>query len=529
MENCVSRRKFFQGAGALAGMATFGALSAIPASDKAFANTSEEVENVSLADTEIAEVVDCDVVICGTGTAGTCAALRASELGLKTVVLESAGVPGGSSRYAEGVFGIGDRMTEADETFEATPLDIITNATNYAHFGSNGPVLRTFIMNAGDTINWLLDHDVPFTRLLSLGGSPATWHAFDEGMLIGENLIDPLLAKAVDNGADVRFNTAAKELIVADNKAAGIYAVDESGNTIQINAPAVLLCTGGFSNNKEMFEKYVNIDFDRVMSNGTPGHDGDGINMGISAGASLHLPSAVMFCGGRVRDTESWYAPVNLALYRQYNVRVNENGSRYWNEARVGDFTAHGNSLLGQRKNISIIDQAYLDILMNEGLFYGTATMGYPTGAPVPILQEELEKNPNVVIVDTIEEIAEAFDIDTEGLVAEIDRYNGFCENGEDLDYGKPAEFLQPVSTPPYYAAELVPTYFTTVGGLKVNPHMEVVDDAGKPIVGLYACGSDAGGVYGHCYDVSAATGSQQGWAATSGRLAIEHVAETLI
>ena len=54
-------------------------------------------------------------------------------------------------------------------------------------------------------------------------------------------------------------------------------------------------------------------------------------------------------------------------------------------------------------------------------------------------------------------------------------------------------------------------------------------DEDGAAIAGLYACGSDAGGVYGHCYDVSAASGSQQGWAATSARLAIEHAAATYL
>lgn len=525
----ITRRNFLSGTAAAAvGMVAMGSLAACSPAAPAPDSPSEEAEATSLANTSIAETLDCDVLICGTGTAGTCAALRASELGLKVIAFENMNVPGGSSRYAEGLFGVGDRLCQELGT-TTTPQEIFDTAANYAHFGSNGPVLHQFVNSAGDTIDWLMDHEINFSRLLALGGSPAVWHAFEEGMLVGENLIDPLVAKAEEAGVEVRYNVAAKELIMEDGKVAGAYAVDTKGSTIQVNAPVVLLCTGGYSNNEEMFEKFVNVDFDRVMCNGTPGHDGDGINMGLSVGAALHLPGAVMFCGGRVRDTDTWYAPVNMAMYRQYNMRVNENGSRYWNEARVGDFTAHGNSLMGQCKNVSIIDQAYLDILMNEGLFYGTATMGYPTGAPVPILQEELEKNANVVIADTIDEIAEAFEIDPSALKAEVEKYNGYCETGEDLDYGKPAKYLQPVATPPFYAAELIPTYFTTVGGLKVNPSMQVVSEDGAPILGLYACGSDAGGVYGHCYDVSAATGSQQGWAATSGRLAAEHAAQVYL
>lgn len=512
----ISRKSFIEGA-----VASAAALSAMPL---VAASADEEVP-ASLASQISGDAVEVDVVVCGTGTAGTCAALRGAELGLNVAVLEANAFVGGSSRWAEGVFGVGDRLCQ-EQGVDVTPREIVDSAASYAHYGSNGPVLKCFIDNAGDTINWLMDHGIPFTRLLSLGGSPATWHTFDTGMLIGENLIDPLLAEAQSLGAELYLETAAKELAFSENGSiAGVYAQRADGTVLRFVAPVVILATGGYGDNREMFERFVNVDFDSVMSNGAPGHNGDGIQMGLSAGAALHLPSAVMFCGGRVADTPTWYSEVNLALYRQYNMRVNENGSRYWNEARVGDFTAHGNSLMGQRKNISIIDQAYLDILMNEGLFYGTATMGFPTGSPVPALQEELEANPNVVIANTIAEIAEAFGIDSAALEAEVERYNGFCEIGVDEDYGKPADYLQPVKTPPFYAANLIPTYFTTVGGLKVNPHIQVCDEQGQPIKGLYACGSDAGGVYGHCYDVSAATGSQQGWAATSARLAVEHAA----
>jgi fumarate reductase flavoprotein subunit len=278
-----------------------------------------------------------------------------------------------------------------------------------------------------------------------------------------------------------------------------------------------------------MFQKYVGVDISTLWNNGLPGRNGEGVSMGLSIGAALHLPVAVMYNGGRVKDTAKWYSPVNLAFFRQYNFRVNENGVRYWNEAKVGDFTAHGNSIRAQLKNISIIDQAYLDILTDVGLFYGTATMGYPTGSPVPEIPDEIAKNSNVIVADSLEEIADAFGIDKEGLLAEVERYNGFCEAGVDLDYEKPAQYLQPVSTPPYYAAELIPSFFTTVGGLKVNVDIQVTNETGKAIDHLYACGSDAGGLYGHCYDVAAASGSQQGWSATSGKLAVEHAMKTYV
>ena len=400
---------------------------------------------------------------------------------------------------------------------------------SYSHYAANGPVLHAFVDNAGDTINWLMDHGVEFTRLLGLGGSPAVWHTFDVGQMVGEKMIDPLYEKAQEAGVTFRMNTRARQLVTKDGNVAGVIAQDNDGNVVQFNAKAIMLCTGGYADNADLFKEFVGRDLEEFFNNGVPGRNGDGILMGRSLNASLHHPGAVMFNGGRVKDTNHFYAPVNLAFYRQFNFRVNENAQRYWNEAMLGDFTAHGNSIVSQKRTISIIDQAYVDTLSNIGLYYGTDTYGYPAGKPVPEIAEELPKNPNVVISDDIIGIAEAFGLDAETLEASVERYNEFCEKGVDEDYGKNPAYLQPLSTPPYYAAELIPSFFCTVGGLKVDSQIRVVDQDGKPIVGLYACGSDAGGIYGHDYDVSAASGSQQGWAATSGRLAAEHAVANLL
>lgn len=60
------------------------------------------------------------------------------------------------------------------------------------------------------------------------------------------------------------------------------------------------------------------------------------------------------------------------------------------------------------------------------------------------------------------------------------------------------------------------------MGGIKITPNTEVVDTDGNVIPGLYAGGNDAGGLYGECYDVGSAAGSQASWAVNSGRIAAQ-------
>ena len=91
-------------------------------------------------------------------------------------------------------------------------------------------------------------------------------------------------------------------------------------------------------------------------------------------------------------------------------------------------------------------------------------------------------------------ELAEKFSLD--GLEATVERYNGFCDQGVDSDFGKDAAFLKPVRTAPFYAFEYVPSAWGTNGGVKVDSHLRAMDTSNNPIRGLYVAGVDQGSAY---------------------------------
>ena len=94
--------------------------------------------------------------------------------------------------------------------------------------------------------------------------------------------------KLAEYGVNVRLNTRARDLILDEGgNVAGAYATDTYGDTIKINAKAVIVSTGGFGEDADRMGK-LGIDLDDIRIIGTPGHYGDGVNMMIKAGGIEH-------------------------------------------------------------------------------------------------------------------------------------------------------------------------------------------------------------------------------------------------
>lgn len=60
----------------------------------------------------------------------------------------------------------------------------------------------------------------------------------------------------------------------------------------------------------------------------------------------------------------------------------------------------------------------------------------------------------DIIKADTIEELAEKLEFPSDKLKKMVDRYNEMCHNGHDEDFFKPAQYLIPIETPPFYAVK---------------------------------------------------------------------------
>ena len=80
-------------------------------------------------------------------------------------------------------------------------------------------------------------------------------------------------------------------------------------------------------------------------------------------------------------------------------------------------------------------------------------------------------------------------------LAETVTTYNGYCEAGEDAEFGKPASDLVKIGEGPYYAIKMASYAYNTVAGLDIDAQFRVLNTEGQPIKGLYALGNDSAGV----------------------------------
>lgn len=100
---------------------------------------------------------------------------------------------------------------------------------------------------------------------------------------------------------------------------------------------------------------------------------------------------------------------------------------------------------------------------------------------------------------------------------AEIEKFNGYADAGKDAEFLRDPECLRKDQMPPLYGFKTMFAFYNTFGGLKVDEYARVIGSDCKPTPGLYAGGSDAGGLFDPYYDTSIALGSTQLWDRVSG------------
>ncbi len=104
---------------------------------------------------------------------------------------------------------------------------------------------------------------------------------------------------------------------------------------------------------------------------------------------------------------------------------------------------------------------------------------------------------------ETLDELARALGVPADPLKKTVDRYNSFCDAGEDPDFGVPARFLARVKDGPFYASNVSAWLLALPYGLRVDQNSQVLDTEDNPIGGLFAIGNVQGDFFANSYPVT--------------------------
>lgn len=327
-------------------------------------------------------------------------------------------------------------------------------------------------------------------------------------------------AAVAKSGTKLLLGTPAKELIVKDGKVVGVKAQGSDGTFYTINAPAVILTTGGFGANKGMLSGNLK----NALYYGVKSSNGEGHQMAMKIGAKTQMmdlgkiyPNGMEVAPGIAKST-IWS---NKAAFEDNaGIMVNKAGKRV-----ISELDTNHNI-----KNEEVKQGGKLFILMDEPSYQAFLTKLSITGISKADMDKWLAQDgkgyPIVVKADTIEAVANKAGVNGAELAKTVAKYNGFVKAGKDADFNRPAKFMkkQVAAVGPYYIVEQQPRFATTMGGVVTNDKLNVVDKNNKPIPGLFAAGELVGGAMGD----DSPPGGNMAWAMTSGKLAAEQAVNSL-
>ena len=478
-----------------------------------------------VAEDQIGETVENDIIVVGGGMSGFTTAVSAAEQGAKVTLFSASSAPisRGGSNYAKN----SKVMKELGiEPFD--PVPFYYHEMRAASFAVDQQKWMRGYNNSEEAMDWMIDIarenglEVIMERDNTFDLGPNYAHAFStlgNSTMVStgqQGAVEALEAKAKEYGVEIIYDTKAEYLEREGDQSGRVTGVvaskmDGSGYVRFKANQAVVLATGDFSNNKEMLAAYCpmvlplvgyeqnEIDYNTSF-NLTGIYGGDGQKMGLWAGAAWQhaYPAAPMMQGAWGGSHE----PCGFHM----GLNVNMNTERYQREDISAPYSS--NHLLSQPGHVAfgIWTANYPQAILEKGHEWYTFGMDYTLP---PLTTEELVamwdagvENGSYYKADTLEDLAQQTGLDAEKLKAVVARYNELCDKGEDEDFHKNPDFMVKIGeNGPFYAAQNYAMFMTVMGGLRTSPNMEVCDENDQPIPGLFNVGAMIGDMYANTYN----------------------------
>ena len=532
------------------GVHTAGGDTAASSSDEDWLGTEPEID-----ESKVAKTVDADVAVVGCGIAGVAACRSVAEDGGLVAAFEKADGP----QCRSGEYAVINGKVQAKwgrDTWTREQIDdIIDSHMVESTYRCKRSIMSKWAHNIGETFDWWVE------------ANPDLYYAETTRSAIpdesADNFIIPIfyplpehydwkqerfpcyptsvefkpdqhvtveanMQKAIDTGNVQTFYGCFVEKLIMDNgRCVGLYARDAAtGEYIKCNASkGVILSTGDYSQNTKMLKHFCpevienNIQclFTNVDVEGNFTNQGDGIQLGMWAGAQVqqsHAPMIHHMGGGA--DLAGVGVMGNAGF-----LNLDLNGKRFMNEDLPGQQLENQIELQKNRESWQIFDSNWPEQLPympaahggacyyedyaseDEGPKNNTTYRNYKS----PYQLEAAVADGRAVKADTLEElVAKIYPDDTAAQQTALDsiqRYNELAKAGYDEDFHKPASRMWAVENGPFYADKFTTALLLVcIGGLESDEDCHTFDADRNVIPGLYVAGNIQGNRFATEYPI---------------------------
>ena len=561
MEN-TSRRSFVAGSAIAAGAIALGTTAlAGEKSASASADASSSVpawlgKKPAIKDSEVIEEASCEVLVCGSGMSGCYCASFAAEGGADVLWIESEA--SGSHMRSSGVSGINTKYQE-EHGVHINPEDILNDVVNIAQNQCSMKHWRDWVNHSAETVAWYgdkaersgqyiwLEYSMPEeeTRnkcwptghgLATIPQDQCPTDPYAAADFSGDEskLWEVVLSDFEAAGGTYRNNTRLIELIQDESGAVtGAYCEIDGGYLRVTASRGVVVATGGYVNNQEMFDA-LQPGFSKSCSGNLNWgiNHGDGIKACLWAGADMDkVPANSTFDRGVVKPDYPLGGMFTGGDYRlfffatQPFLKVSCTGKRLCNESSLYDYIIHAANKYPNYAWYPIWDSSWEEdvqrfhtigcstLFPREGCNQGAAGL-----TAVKEQMEGLVEDGYIVKADTLEELAKGLGFDKDTFLAEVEKYNGWAADGYDGEFGKDPFRLSAIDEPPFYGMKVGGVPLCTLDGIVVDDDYRALTPDGEVIPGLYVTGNDSGCNYMGSYPNQSA-GSCSGRCAVNGML----------
>lgn len=414
-----------------------------------------------------------DVVVVGSGGAGLAAAIQAHDEGASVLIVEKMPTIGGNTIKASAGMNAAEtrfqRVKGIQDSKELFYAETLKGGGNK----NNPELLRRFVENAPEAIEWLARRGIMLNDITTTGGmSIDRTHRPRDGSAVGGYLISGLVRNITKRGIDVMLDTSVDDILFVGGEVSGVRLINDENETFTVQAKSVVVATGGFSANSAMVVKY-RPDLEGFVTTNHKGATGGGIALLERIGAGT-VDMGEIQIHPTVEQKTSYL--ISESIRGGGAILVNQQGSRFYNEMSTRDKVSAA---------IIALPEHFAYIVFDEHV-----------RAKNKAADEYIAKG-LVVSASSPRELAAKLGMDEHAFLATLERYNGFVEKQHDDDFGRTTALRAPINEGPFHAIQIAPGVHHTMGGVTINTQTEVLNAEHQVIPGAYAAGEVVGGIHG--------------------------------